>query len=135
MNKQLFLAIVLAVIESMMMPARAVAQFPPVTPIPLNDVPVLEPAIYPPTVATASAGPSLPLAAWDQTLSPNLRFVILTNFHSDAVLDRETGLVWARQAVQVNGNRVFQRDPHLHCASHSKWETGEGGACRPALNC
>jgi hypothetical protein len=108
MNKHLFLAIVLAVVELVAMPARAAAQFAPITPIPLDDVPELEPVTYPPTVATVSAGPFLPVAAWDQTLPPAVRFVILTNFQNDAVLDRETGLVWARQAAQVHGDREFR---------------------------
>jgi len=41
-------------------------------------------------------GPYYPLPSWDQTLTANVRYVVLTNFDSNAVLDRETGLVWQR---------------------------------------
>jgi hypothetical protein len=34
--------------------------------------------------------------AWSQTLPANTRFIVLSNFDSRAVLDRETGLVWQR---------------------------------------
>ena len=82
---------------------RAIAQLQS---IPLNGLPVLEPLTgYPPTVATTASGPFLPIAAWDQTLAPNQRFIILINFQSDAVLDRETGLVWARRVARYADER------------------------------
>jgi hypothetical protein len=61
---------------------------------------IAQPSVgYPPTTAPTAIGPYFATPSWDQTLAPNLRFVILTNFSSDAVLDRETGLVWARRLV------------------------------------
>ena len=53
-----------------------------------------------PALADA-AGPYYASPSWDQTLactssSNCLRFVVLSNFNSAAVLDRETGLVWER---------------------------------------
>ena len=48
-----------------------------------------------------SAGPYYATPSWDQTfpcaaLANCPRFVVLSNFNNDAVLDRETGLVWER---------------------------------------
>lgn len=54
------------------------------------------PVTYPPTVAPAGNGPYMAPPAWAQTLTPQIRFMVLTNMSDDAVLDRETGLVWAR---------------------------------------
>src|SRR5947208_1713602 len=43
-----------------------------------------------------AAGPYYATPSWDQTLPASTRFVVLSNFNSAAVLDRETGLVWER---------------------------------------
>jgi hypothetical protein len=50
---------------------------------------------------TTAVGPYYAPPSWDQTLSCTTaancpRFVVLSNFNSAAVLDRETGLVWER---------------------------------------
>jgi hypothetical protein len=52
------------------------------------------------------AGPYYALPAWDQTLPCETlagctRFVVLSNMNSDAVLDRETGLVWEKSPSEV----------------------------------
>lgn len=45
--------------------------------------------------ATVEKGPYYALPAWDQQFkSPANRFVVLANWNSEAVLDKETGLVW-----------------------------------------
>lgn len=44
-------------------------------------------------VSTTASGPYYATPSWDQKLTTN-RFVILLNWSSEAVLDRETGLVW-----------------------------------------
>lgn len=78
------------------------AQFGPIIELPpgLPSVtPLPPPEGYPPTVAPTAAGTYFVPPAWSPTLATNLRFVILSNFNSDAVLDRETGLVWARQSL------------------------------------
>ncbi|MBX3636427.1 MAG: DUF1566 domain-containing protein [Rubrivivax sp.] len=46
-------------------------------------------------VSTTANGPYLAMPAWSQKLTTN-RFVILANWNGEAVLDRETGLVWER---------------------------------------
>jgi hypothetical protein len=45
---------------------------------------------------TTANGPYYAPPSWDQTLPVATRFIILSNFASDAVLDRETGLVWEK---------------------------------------
>jgi PEP-CTERM motif len=50
---------------------------------------------------TTAVGPYYATPAWDQTLpcsAPNNcpRFIVLSNMNSEAVLDRESGLVWER---------------------------------------
>lgn len=46
-------------------------------------------------LSTTANGPYYATPSWNQKLTTN-RFVILANWNSEAVLDRETGLVWER---------------------------------------
>jgi len=46
-------------------------------------------------LSTTANGPYYATPSWDQKLTTN-RFVILANWSSQAVLDRETGLVWEK---------------------------------------
>lgn len=46
--------------------------------------------------AANGVGPYYATPAWDQTLPATTRFLVLTNMSSEAVLDRETGLVWEK---------------------------------------
>ena len=48
------------------------------------------------TAQTTANGPYYAWPSWDQTLPSSTRFIVLSNFNSQAVLDRETGLVWER---------------------------------------
>ena len=41
-----------------------------------------------------AVGPYYATPSWDQTLPASTRFIVLSNFSDQAVLDRETGLVW-----------------------------------------
>jgi hypothetical protein len=45
-------------------------------------------------------GPYYTPPAWDQKLdAPNSRWVVMTDWNSEAVLDKETGLVWDRSPI------------------------------------
>jgi len=48
------------------------------------------------TAGADAVGPYYATPSWDQTLPASTRFVVLSNFNSQAVLDRETGLVWEK---------------------------------------
>ena len=50
----------------------------------------------PPAQAASGVGPYYAEPAWDQKIPADPRFLILTNWGSQAVLDQETGLVWER---------------------------------------
>ncbi len=45
---------------------------------------------------TTANGPYYATPSWDQQLPASTRFIVLSNFASAAVLDRETGLVWEK---------------------------------------
>jgi hypothetical protein len=79
--------------------------------------------------AVSSNGPYYALPAWDQKLPASTRFVVLTDWSSQAVLDRETGLVWEQApsatlqtwstalnscANLKNGGRMGWRLPSVH---------------------
>jgi hypothetical protein len=67
--------------------------------------------------------------AWDRKIPAETRFVVLTNWNSEAVLDKETGLVWERSPAttpqtwdaarvactgRMIGNRKSWRLPSVH---------------------
>ena len=87
-----------------------------------------------PAQAASGPGPFYAEPAWDQKLAcPTIancpRFVVLTNWNSEAVLDKETGLVWERSPLttthtwidarfqctgRTTGNRKGWRLPSVH---------------------
>jgi len=56
---------------------------------------------------TVANGPYYAPPAWDQTLPVATRFIVLSNFASAAVLDRETGLVWQRSPSTSQSDWAF----------------------------
>jgi hypothetical protein len=83
---------------------------------------------------TTAVGPYYATPSWNQTLPCTTlancpRFVVLSNFSNEAVLDRETGLVWERSpdltlsgwnaarfhcSMSKVGNRLGWRVPAVH---------------------
>lgn len=61
--------------------------------------------IAPTHAQTTGVGPYYATPSWDQTLPAATRFIVLTNFNSEAVLDRETGVVWARTVSETAQSR------------------------------
>ena len=50
----------------------------------------------PAAAQTVANGPYYANPSWDQQLPVAQRFIVLSNWNNEAVLDRETGLVWQR---------------------------------------
>src|SRR2546426_2171561 len=89
---------------------------------------VLAFAASPAGAQTTANGPYYATPSWDQTLPSSTRFIVLSNMNSDAVLDRETGLVWQRSPIgplpwvlatlecigQTTGNRFGWRLPAVN---------------------
>jgi hypothetical protein len=82
-----------------------------------------------PAQAASGPGPYYAEPAWDQKIGAATRFLVLTNWDSQAVLDKETGLVWERSPAttshtwflarfeclnRTTGNRKGWRLPSVH---------------------
>ena len=74
-------------------------------------------AISAPALAANAVGPYYATPSWDQTLPAATRFIVLTNMNSEAVLDRETGLVW-EQSPSTSTNSWGSAS--IHCLTLSK---------------
>ena len=89
----------------------------------------VEPAVSSIEPLAVGLGPYYALPSWDRKMAPVNRFVVLTDWNSDAVLDKETGLVWERSSfistntwedaktVCINravGGRTGWRLPEVH---------------------
>jgi hypothetical protein len=82
-----------------------------------------------PAQAVDAVGPYYALPSWDKKMGAANRFVVLTNWASAAVLDKETGLVWERSpaatgalwgnalsacTTRTTGNHKGWRLPSVH---------------------
>jgi hypothetical protein len=72
----------------------------------------------PPAQAVDAVGPYYADPAWDQSLPVATRFVVLTNWASAAVLDKETGLVWERSPSSTTFKWQNAIDPTLSARRH-----------------
>ena len=77
---------------------------------------------------TTAVGPYYATPSWDQKIactSPSTcpRFVVLSNWNSEAVLDRETGLVWEQSpsAVPVQWNAAYDLCLTLSKGNRQGW--------------
>src|SRR5687768_667457 len=61
--------------------------------------------------------------AWSQTLQGSTRFIVLSNFNTEAVLDRETSLVWERSpsTEEVTWERALFECAGRSIASRKAW--------------
>jgi Protein of unknown function (DUF1566) len=65
----------------------------------------------------------MPVPTWDRQIEGPRRFQVLRDFDDEAVLDRETGLVWERFPSDLNGDQVITIPD-----DESDW-IGARGAC------
>ncbi len=70
---------------------------------------------------TTATGPYYATPSWDQTMPAATRFVVLSNFNGEAVLDRETGVVWARTPnwQPVTSGTSYWLVSSINCAGQS----------------
>jgi hypothetical protein len=74
--------------------------------------------------AVDAVGPYYAKPAWDQKIATVNRFVVLTDWGSQLVLDKETGLVWERTPAATNN--FLWAAARAHClnrkiGSHKGW--------------
>jgi hypothetical protein len=91
----------------------------------------LGPLVLPGSTAhaqTTASGPHYAATSWDRTLPVATRFIVLSNFAGQAVLDRETGLVWERSP---DSTRRSLRQAATSC--HDRNVGGRKGWRLPAI--
>jgi hypothetical protein len=81
-----------------------------------------------PTQAASGVGPYYAVPSWDQTLPAATRFIVLTNMNSEAVLDRETGIVW-----QMSPNNAQTTWLGAHVTCNTVFTGDRGGWRLPTL--
>lgn len=80
-----------------------------------------------PAQAATANGPYYATPSWDQKLDASIRFIVLSNWNDNAVLDRETGLVWEKGSV----NYFDALDASRHCIVQNTG--GRGGWRLPTV--
>src|SRR5262245_5584464 len=72
---------------------------------------------------TTANGPYYATPSWDQKLDAATRFIVLANWNSEAVLDRETGLVWQRSPATdgLDWTSASQRCMRATTGERSGW--------------
>jgi hypothetical protein len=78
----------------------------------------------PPAQAVDAVGPYYALPSWDRKMGVANRFVVLTNWSSQAVLDKETGLVWERTPSATNNfswNGALSHCLNRTTGNHQGW--------------
>jgi len=83
-----------------------------------------------PAQAVDAVGPYYAEPAWDQQIAPATRFVVLTNWNSAAVLDKETGLVWEKTPSITTMSWI---DARHHC-THETTTGARKGWRLPAVH-
>ena len=68
-------------------------------------------------LGATGTGPYYATPSWDQKLPSDTRFIVLTNWNSEAVLDRETGLVWEQSPSTATYDWF---NASVHCVRLSK---------------
>jgi Protein of unknown function (DUF1566) len=79
---------------------------------------------------TVAPGPYYAVPSWDMTLPVGTRFIVLSNMASQAVLDRETGLVW-QQSPDIS--RVQWGSAVVQCVQNSTTTGGRRGWRLPTI--
>ncbi len=80
------------------------------------------------TTSTTSNGPYYATPSWDQQIPSTTRFITLANWGGQAVLDRETGLVWKLDLIRGPFNYPTAQDRCLTNATG-----GRGGWRLPTV--
>jgi hypothetical protein len=73
------------------------------------------PPFFYPAQAVDAVGPYYAEPAWDQKKAVANRFVVLTNWNSETVLDKETGLVWEKSPSTTLGTPQTWNNARFTC--------------------
>jgi hypothetical protein len=81
---------------------------------------ILGAVTFPASAQTTAHGFYYPPPAWDQKLQCDThatcpRFIVLSNWNNEAVLDRETGLVWERSPAENDFQNGTWADAQIRC--------------------